>query len=231
MATDKHSRGRPHVYLEDIPLDEATSRFHSALQQAGGLSRTASERVPLAEALHRVTAERVWARISSPHYHAAAMDGAAVRSADTTGASEKTPVRLRIGDQAQWVDTGMSMPEGFNAVVMIENIQEVGKDIVASELLLPEGLFLKPTDLGAMAQAGVTDVAVRRKPKVAIIPTGTELVLPGQSLKPGKIIESNSLVLAGLVEEWGAKATRRSPTPDDYDRLKKAIRDAVTDHD
>ena len=251
MADDKHSRGRPHVYLEDIPLDEATSRLHSALLQAGGLSRTSGEWVPLAEALHRVTAEPVWAKISSPHYHAAAMDGAAVRSADTTGASEKTPVRLRIGDQAQWVDTGMSMPAGFDAVVMIENIQEVGEglieimlpvapwqhvrlmgeDIVASELLLAEGQLLKPTDLGAMAQAGVTDVAVRRKPKVAIIPTGTELVLPGQGLKPGKIIESNSLVLAGLVEEWGAQATRRSPTPDDYDRLKNAIRDAVAEHD
>jgi len=237
--------------LEDIPLDEATSRFHSALLQAGGLSRTAGERVPLAEALHRVTAEPVWARISSPHYHAAAMDGAAVRSADTTGASEKTPVRLRIGEQAQWVDTGMSMPAGFDAVVMIENIQEVGEglveimlpvapwqhvrlmgeDIVASELLLPEGHLLKPTDLGAMAQAGVTDVAVRRKPKVAVIPTGTELVLPGQGLKPGKIVESNSLVLAGLVEEWGAQATRRSPTPDDYDQLKNAIRDGVAEHD
>ena len=79
MTSDRHSRGRPHVYLEDIPLDEATSRFHSALQQAGGLSRTASERVPLDEALHRVTAEPVWAKISSPHYHAAAMDGAADR--------------------------------------------------------------------------------------------------------------------------------------------------------
>jgi putative molybdopterin biosynthesis protein len=251
VASDKQHRKRGHVYLEDIPLDEATSRFHSALQRAGGPSRTAGERVPLAEALHRVTAEPVWARISSPHYHAAAMDGAAVRSVDTTGASEKTPVRLRIGDQAQWVDTGMSMPAGFDAVVMIENIQEVedglieimlpvapwqhvrlmGEDIVASELLLPEGQFLKPTDLGAMAQAGVTEVAVRRKPKAAIIPTGTELVLPGQGLKPGKIIESNSLVLAGLVEEWGAQATRRSPTPDDYDQLKKAIRDAVAEHD
>ncbi|MBN2099318.1 MAG: molybdopterin biosynthesis protein, partial [Dehalococcoidia bacterium] len=251
MTSEKHSRGRPHVYLEDIPLDDATSRFHAALQQAGGLSRTPGERVPLAEALHRVTAGPVWARISSPHYHAAAMDGAAVRSADTTGASEKTPVQLRIDDQAQWVDTGMAIPEGFDAVVMIENIQELGEglieimlpvapwqhvrlmgeDIVASELLLPEGHFLKPTDLGAMAQAGITDVAVRRKPKVAVIPTGTELVQPGQGLKPGKIIESNSLVLAGLVEEWGAQATRCPPTPDDYNRLKNAIRDAVAEHD
>src|SRR5512137_1112823 len=135
MTADKHKRGRPHVYLEDIPMEEAVSRFHSALRQAGGLSRTAAEKVPLAEALHRVTADAVWARISSPHYHAAAMDGAAVRAGDTTGASEKTPVRLRIGDQAQWVDTGMAMPEGFDAVVMIENIQELGDGVI--EIMLP----------------------------------------------------------------------------------------------
>ena len=251
MASDKHPRERGHVYLEDIPLDEATSRFESALQEAGSPSRTGSERVALDQALHRVTAAPVWAKISSPHYHAAAMDGAAVRSEDTAGASEKTPIRLRIGEQAQWVDTGMSMPAGFDAVVMIENIQTVGEDvieimlpvapwqhvrlmgedIVASELLLPEGHLLRPTDLGAMAQAGVTHVDVRRKPRVAIIPTGTELVLPGQGLKPGKIIESNSLVLAGLVEEWGGTATRRTPTPDDYDQLKKAIREALSEHD
>ena len=203
------------------------------------------------------------------------MDGAAVRAGDTTGASEKTPVRLKMGEQAQWVDTGMSMPEGFDAVVMIENIQELdgdlieimqpvapwqhvrlmGEDIVASELLLPEGHQLRATDLGAMAQAGVTEVAVRRRPKVAVIPTGTELVMPGQalqpghgpspsrglepgrgpspshSLEPGRIIESNSLVLAGLAEDWGGQATRLPPTPDDYDRLKQTIRDAVADHD
>ncbi len=128
-------------------------------------------------------------------------------------------------------EVGEDLIETMLPVAPWQHVRLMGEDIVASELLLPEGHLLKPTDLGAMAQAGVTDVAVRRKPKVAVIPTGTELVLPGQSLKPGKIIESNSLVLAGLVEEWGAAATRRSPTPDDYDQLKKAIRDAVAEHD
>ena len=270
-----HARGRPHVYLEDIPLDEATSRFHAALGRAGGPSRTPGETVPLPEARHRVTSGAVWARISSPHYHAAAMDGAAVRAGDTTGASEKTPVRLMMGEQAQWVDTGMAMPSGFDAVVMIENIQELGdglieimqpvapwqhvrlmgEDIVASELLLPEGHLLRPTDLGAMAQAGVTEVAVRRRPRVAIIPTGTELVTPGpglepgrgrspshslepgrgrspsHSLEPGRIIESNSLVLAGMVQDWGGEATRLPPTADDFEKLKATIREAVAGHD
>ncbi len=157
-----------------------------------------------------------------------------------------------MGEQAQWVDTGMSMPAGFDAVVMIENIQELGEglieimlpvapwqhvrlmgeDIVASELLLPEGHLLRPTDLGAMAQAGVTDVAVRRKPKVAVIPTGTELVLPGQGLEAG---QHHRVQLAGPGRAGRGVGRRKppgcSPTPDDYDRLKKTIRDAVADHD
>jgi putative molybdopterin biosynthesis protein len=179
------------------------------------------------------------------------MDGAAIRSEATASASEKTPVRLTIGEEAQWVDTGMPLPPGFDAVVMIENIHVVeeglieimlpvapwqhvrlmGEDIVASELLLPAGHLLRPSDLGAMAQAGLVHVEVRRRPRVAVIPTGTELVPPGGSLKPGSIIESNSLVLAGLVEEWGGLATRFPPVPDDYDRLKRAVQEALAGHD
>ena len=251
MPTDPHPKEQRHFYLEDIPLEEALTRFNSALEEAGGLAPTASERVSLEEALGRVTAEPVWARISSPHYHAAAMDGAAIRSEDTSNASERAPVRLKIGEQAQWVDTGMPLPPGFDAVVMIENIQVVeeglievmlpvapwqhvrllGEDIIASELILSEGHLLKPMDLGSVGQAGISHVEVRRRPKVAVIPTGTELVPPGSNLKPGNIIESNSLVLAGLVKEWGGVATRFAPVPDDYDQLKRAILEALSEHD
>ena len=251
MSTNPHSKEQRHFYLEDIPLEEALTRFNSALEEAGGLAPTASERVSLEEALGRVTAEPVWARISSPHYHAAAMDGAAIRSEDTSNASERAPVRLKIGEQAQWVDTGMPLPPGFDAVVMIENIQVVeeglievmlpvapwqhvrllGEDIIASELILSEGHLLKPMDLGSVGQAGISHVEVRCRPKVAVIPTGTELVPPGSNLKPGNIIESNSLVLAGLVKEWGGVATRFAPVPDDYDQLKRAILEALSEHD
>lgn len=250
MSMDSHSEGRKHLYLEDIPLEEAQARFLVALEQAN-FSAMASETVPVDKALHRVTAEPVWARISSPHYHAAAMDGAVVRAKDTENATEKTPVRLKMGDQARWVDTGMPLPPDFDAVVMIENIQVLdegtieimqpvapwqhvrlmGEDIVASELLLPEGHHLKPADLGAIAQAGLSQITVRQQPRVAVIPTGTELVAPGAPLKPGNIIESNSLVLAGLAEECGAAATRFTPTPDDYENLKETIRQALWEHD
>jgi putative molybdopterin biosynthesis protein len=245
---DSHRR---HLYLEDIPLEEAQAKLLAALEQAGAFSTMATETVAVDKALHRVTAEAVWARISSPHYHAAAMDGAAVRAGDTDNASEKTPVRLKLGDQARWVDTGMPLPSDFDAVVMIENIQVLdeatieimqpvapwqhvrlmGEDIVASELLLPEGHLLRPADLGSIAQAGLSQITVRQRPRVAVIPTGTELVPPGALLRPGNIIESNSLVLAGLAEECGAAATRFTPTPDDYEKLKDTVRQALKEHD
>lgn len=242
---------RRKVYLEDIPLDEALGKFYGALEGIGALKPLPEEQVPLVEALGRVTARPVWARLSSPHYHGAAMDGVAVRAEDTRGASETSPIRLKIGEQAQWVDTGDPLPPGCNAVIMQEQVQEVGdglieimapvapwqhvralgEDIVATELVLPEGHTLRPQDLGAIAACGHTQVAVRRKPLVAIIPTGTELVPPGADLKPGNIIEFNSLMLAGLVEEWGGSPTRRPIVPDDYDQVKAAVQAALADHD
>lgn len=283
-------------YLEDRALDDARARFDALLARVGGAEPLPGERVPLAEALGRVTAAPVWARVSSPHYHAAAMDGVAVRAADTAGASEASPLRLRLGAQATWVDTGDPLPPGSDAVVMAEHVHELGdeiaimaavapwqhvrplgEDIVATELVLPENHLLRPYDLGAIAAAGHADVEVRRRPRVAIIPTGTELVsLPttddrpnerprtkGEStivmdssgglnsdvldpdtsdlypsslvlhpsLKPGEIIEFNSLILAGQVAEWGGVPTRLAPVPDRRELLRAAVERALADHD
>jgi putative molybdopterin biosynthesis protein len=238
------------VYLEDIPLDVAVERFLTALDEVGACSRLPGEALPVAECLGRVTARPVWAALSSPHYHAAAMDGVAVRASETRGASEATPVTLRLGDQARWVDTGDPIPEGFNAVIMLEALQPVGddaveivaavppwhhirpmgEDMVATELILPENHPLRPVDLGAAAGCGCATLFVRQKPRVAIVPTGTELVHAGTALKPGEIIESNSLMLAGQVEEWGGTATRFPIIPDEYPRVLEAIREALQDH-
>ena len=242
---------RRRFYLEDIPLDKALDKFLSALEKAGSLIPTPGESVPLDEGLGRITAEPILAKLSSPHYHAAAMDGVAIRSSDSSGASETSPIRLRMGDQAQWIDTGKPLPGGFDAVVMIENVQSVGEgvieimapvapwqhvrlmgeDIVTSQLLLPQGHALRPLDLGAIAQAGITHVMVRRKPVVAIIPTGSELILPGEIPQPGSIIESNSLVLSGLVREWGGAAKRFAPLADELEQMRGVIQKALSSHD
>ena len=180
------------MYLEDIPLEDALARFWSALAGVGALQPLPGEEVTVEHALGRVTAEAVFARRSVPHYHASAMDGIAVRAEDTLGASESSPLHLRVGAQATWVDTGDALPPETNAVIMAEHVQDLGdgrleilasvapwqhvrpmgEDLVATELVLPENHALGAVDLGAIVAAGHTCVSVRRRPRVAILPTG-----------------------------------------------------------
>jgi putative molybdopterin biosynthesis protein len=256
------------------------------LVEADALGTLASESLPVVECLGRVTAAPVWARISSPHYHASAMDGYAVHADDTSGATETRPKRLVIGQQAFYVDTGDPLPPGTNSVIMIEEVQvspsppaplppgegsdarqpgmskpatrdlqpatstieilaaippwrhvrPMGEDIVATQLVLPSNHRLRPADLGAAVGCGHTHLAVRRRPRVAIIPTGTELVrldaLGGlDALKPGDIVEYNSIVLGALAEEWGCVVSRFDPIPDDFDLIRAATASALEDHD
>jgi len=246
------------IYLHDVPLPEAWTRFIEAFEAVHLWEALESEDIPLTDALGRVNAEPIWAKSSSPHYHAAAMDGFALRSQDTAGASDRTPVTLEIDSQATYVDTGDAMPEWADAVIPIEKVEPttlesnrlmwkgilirtsiapwthvrpMGEDIVATELVLPAGAVLRPVDLGAIAGSGHQDLRVWRKPRVAIIPTGTELVPIGTHAKSGQIIEYNSLVLAAQVEDWGGIATRFPITPDDIDQLRDITVEASEDHD
>lgn len=239
------------VYLEDIPMQEARARLQAALGACGKWSSLPGERVALDDALGRVTAEPVWARISSPHYHAAAMDGYAVRAADTLGATETRPLRLAVPDQAVPLNTGAPLPDGTNAVIMIEHTQPVGgdtieirapvapwqhvrmmgEDMVATELILPANHVLRPHDLGAVAGCGHSDVVVRRRARVAILPTGSELVPPHDAPQPGDVIEYNSIVLGAQVRAAGGEFTRWDSLPDDAGAIRAAILDAVRDHD
>src|SRR6266851_8483539 len=146
------------MYLEDIPLEDALARFWTALERADALTPLAGEELAIPESLGRVTAEAVFARVSVPHYHASAMDGIAVRAEETLGASESAPMQLLVGSQAIWVDTGDPLPPNTNAVIMAEQVQDLGsglleilasvapwqhvrpmgEDLVATELVLPE---------------------------------------------------------------------------------------------
>ena len=108
-----------------------------------------------------------------------------------------------------------------------QHVRALGEDIAATELLLPGGHRLRPQDLAACAAAGLSHVDVRRRPKAVVLPTGNELVAVGSTPGPSEIIESNGLMLAAMVEEWGAAADRRPPVPDDRGRLKSALADAL----
>jgi putative molybdopterin biosynthesis protein len=251
------------VYLHDIPLPEAKARLKQALQDAGLWRVLATASIPLDEnALGRVTAEPIWAKISSPHYHASAMDGFAVRAVATNGALPSKPIMLQIGPEAQYVDTGDPLPDWANAVIPIENVESVdelgkitteirnplsirirasiapwshvrplGEDIVATQLVLPAGHILRPADLGAVAAAGHQEIRVARKPRVAILPTGTELVPIGSKLKAGDILEYNSLVMAAQVKSMGGEATRYPITRDDFDLIRNRVQEAAEQHD
>ena len=251
------------VYLHDIPLFQAQERLRQALQEADLWRTLGVEEVPLDEnALGRITIEPIWAEVSSPHYHASAMDGFAVRAVETVGAQPSSPVMLYTGPQAQYVDTGDPLPEWANAVIPIENVESLdeseqitdeirkpssiriraavapwshvrplGEDIVATQLVLPAGHVLRPVDLGAIAASGHQKVKVARKPRVAILPTGTELVPIGSKLKAGDILEYNSLVIAAQIKNMGGEPTRYPITKDDFDLICQRVAEAAQTHD
>ena len=237
------------MYLHDVPFAQAWESFRAALERADIWRPKPGESVGLDEALGRITAEPVWAIISSPHYHAAAMDGYALRAADTEGANDRNPAKLDK-QHVQYIDTGDPLPDWADAVVPIElvetdsdglllrasvhpwsHVRAMGEDMVATEMILPAGHQLRPVDLGAVAGCGHASVTVRTKPKVAILPTGSELVPPGPSPKPGEIIEYNSLVLAAQVEDWGAAALRRPMVGDDPDLITQAVVESAQEAD
>jgi putative molybdopterin biosynthesis protein len=235
------------VYLDDKPWEEALELYLEFLDQTGALKPAPAEQIPVEKALRRVTAAPVYARVSSPHYHSAAMDGYAVRSTATFGASETTPVRLETGIDAVPVDTGDPLPAGYDAVIMIEdihfvsedtieiihpaypwqNVRVVGEDIVATEMIIPANHLVRPVDLGGLLAGGTTEIPVYPQPQVVLIPTGNELVEPGTELEAGKIIEFNTRMLAAMVEEWGGIARRFNTVPDDLEAIKKALLSAL----
>ncbi len=241
-------------YLNKKSLAETLALFVDGLPTR----RRDAELVAVEDSLHRVTAEAIFARMSAPHYHGAAMDGIAVRAQDTFGASEAQPVELeRAADPHghartfTYVDTGQPLPPWADAVIMIENVYPVvegrvairaaaapwqhvrlvGEDIVATEPLLPRGHRIRPFDIGALLAAGHVTIPVMPQPSVAIIPTGSELIEPGAEPSPGAIIEFNSRVVAAFVTEWGGQPHRLPRVRDELEALTDAVRTAVCEYD
>lgn len=238
------------IYLESVSVQEAQDRLNAALDAAGWghIERFA----PVEECLGRVTARPITAHISAPHYHASAVDGVAVRSRDTFAAMETNPVTLVFGEQAFWVDTGDPVPAGCDAVIMVEDvnlvddghgagarceilapaapwqhIRAIGEDVVATEIILPEGHRIRPQDMGALLAAGVMEIPIVKRPRVVFIPTGTEIVNPKPDPKAGEIIEFNSRVVLSQVAEWGGVPKRFPIIPDNYELLKDTVLKAV----
>jgi putative molybdopterin biosynthesis protein len=251
------------IYLNDIPLSEAWDRFNKILQTAGLATVFSSEIISLDEqAVGRVVAKPIWAQISSPHYHASAMDGFTVHADKSSSASTSNPLVFHVKVDAFYVDTGDPIPEGFDAVIPVEDVEPLddrgkqissmakaqqirihaavtpwshirpmGEDMVATQLVLPQGHILRPVDLGALAASGSVVVEVVRKPKVGIIPTGTELIQVGIEIAAGSIIEFNSIVLAAQVNGWGGQAYRYPIVKDNFEDLANTAALAASEND
>ncbi|HOJ96273.1 MAG TPA: molybdopterin biosynthesis protein [Methanospirillum sp.] len=203
-------------------------------------------RIPVQDSYGRVTAHAVYSPLSFPAGHLSAMDGIAVRAADTHGATDQNPVL--ISDYAR-VNTGNLIPPGYDAVIMIEHTEEadrgfiirspaypwqhirpVGEDIAKGEMVLPGGHTIRSGDVGAMASYGIQEVDVLSL-RVALIPTGSEIVPLGSDPKPGQVIESNMLMAAAEIRSTGADVTLFPIIPDDPDQIRSAISEAVMSHD
>lgn len=241
------------VFHELLSLSEAKEKLINAFKEKVKIPLD-EELISVKDALDRITAKPVFAKLSSPYFHSSAMDGYAVRAKDTFTATEREPVRLKIGVDAHWIETGDPLPEGFDAVIPIENvnykegfieiyssvppyhdIRPIGEDIVATELIIPESYKVRPVDMGAMLASGVRHVNVRRKPVIGIIPTGSELIdvdlLTDREPQPPELIEYNSAVLRGLLCKEGAEPKVYSITKDEELEIKEAILRALDECD
>jgi putative molybdopterin biosynthesis protein len=227
----------------------------------------APERVPLAEARGRVLAERIDADLDVPGFDRASVDGYAVRARDTFGADEADPARLRIvgevhageapsvtvgeGEAAE-ISTGAVVPDGADAVVMVERtdrdgedvlvrtslapgdrIMFAGADVAAGERALGPGTELTAREIGLLSALGVDEVPVRGRPTVGIISTGDELVRPGESLASdrGEIYDVNSYTVAAGVEEAGGEPILYPHAGDDFDAMERVLREAADECD
>ena len=239
------------IYLSMKSLEEAREVWLARFDLD---ARAKAEEIPVAEARGRVTAGPVMARRSSPAAHQAAMDGFAVVAASTFGATPDYPKWLTVGREAFPINTGHLMPPSTDAVIMVEQIPDpeadpitveeptfpwqhvrrIGEDLVVGEMVLPEGVEIVPWAQGALLAAGVTKIAVRRRPRVAIIPTGTELIPVTEldrDLPMGKLPEFNSVILSGLVIEAGGVPEVKPIVSDDPGALTAALKEALQEAD
>ncbi len=237
------------VYLAMKPLEDARELFLSHVDMD---KRAGVETIKAGGSSGRITAEPVFAKRSAPSFHSSAMDGIAVRAEQTFGTTERYPTTLNAERDFVWVNTGQPLPVEFDSVIMVEkvhqldedrleirssahpwqNVRKVGEDIVATQLLFPQNHQIRPYDIGALISAGVFAVKVWKKPQVAIIPTGSELVHhedlgETEPLKDKQIIEYNSQVIAALVEEAGAIPIVYDIVPDIEEQIRATLKKAV----
>lgn len=233
------------VYLSNTDIETAIKEYLEIIRPAAELVNI--ETIDVRTALGRVTASPVFARISAPNHNAAAMDGIMVQAEKTYRASETDPVDLIQGADFEYINTGHLMKEPYDAVIMVEDlidleagrvrvtlqaspwqhVRPIGEDIVAGEMVLPGNHSMRPIDIGAVLNSGVTEIEVFERVRVGIMPTGNEIKDRYDQLEPGETFDTNSWTFQGIIQEWGGSPQRISPVPDDYRTLKEALLELV----
>ncbi len=242
------------VFRKRTRVDLAKETF---LEHISPIERT--ECIPIEMAASRILAQDIISEINIPDHRRSAMDGYAVRADDTTGASEASPALLRVGVDCMRVHTGSPVPDGMDAVMMIEdtlsagdddggndgadgdgdgdvgmveirtavhpnkNVSLVGEDVSRGDTVFLTGHQIRGCDVAMLAMLGITELEVFACPRVAIIPTGSELAPRGGKIEEGKIRETNGLMVSIYVEKWGGIPDHRGIVIDDPDLIRNEV--------
>lgn len=247
------------LYLSNLDLEDARSLLLEVYKTH--IENFGMERITLDQALGRVSAEPIFALASSPFGNVAAMDGIAVVSEATADASENNPIILEREKDFIYINTGNLIPNKFDAVIMIEEVNElsagkketenennqhckecveiikaaapwqdirpIGEDIVEGEMIVPAGTELSPGDIGALISGGHWEINVYKKPVVALIPTGSEIIEAGSPKQQGKVFDSNTRVFEALLQQYGATSVRFGIIKDEPDALLAAFKEGA----
>ncbi|MGL5100646.1 MAG: molybdopterin biosynthesis protein [Fusobacteriaceae bacterium] len=235
-------------YIDNMPLEKARDIFFENID----LERK-KENISTLDSLGRVTAQSIFAKRSSPDYCASAMDGILVFAEKVQDANEVNPVYLEEEIDFIYVNTGNQIDYLLgNAVIMIEdvieqekgkvkiyknvkpfeNIRPMGEDIIIGEMILKENHLIRPEDIGALISGGITELGVIKRPTVAIIPTGDEVIdIFKEEYKPGSVVDSNSYMFSALIKSWGGEPHILPRVKDEKDALKRNLEEAIEKYD
>lgn len=249
-------------FLTLLPPDDARTLLLSHLSQP----TTESESIDVSSSLGRVLAQDIRAPHPLPEFQRSTVDGYAVRAGDTHGASDSLPAYLTLiaevpmGDapafaigsgQCALIHTGGMLPDGADAVVMLEytqkadhqeieifravadgeNVIRIGEDVIRGQLIQARGSMMRPAEIGGLMALGITQVTVMSKIRVGLISTGDEVIDPAQSPRPGQVRDINSYTLGALIEKSGGVPIRYGIIPDRFDALKKTAAQALSECD
>ncbi len=251
---------------EFLNLKPPLEALEILLLELGAAKQLAPEKVKTEAALGRVLAQPIVAQEPLPSFDRTTVDGYAVKAVDTYGASESLPVYLELLGEAPMgkspeqivmrgqcvlIHTGGMLPQGTDAIVMIEHTQKVhaseveilravavgenvlytGEDVAVGETVIQAGSRLRPAEIGGLMALGITEVSVFSKPEVGILSSGDELVAPQNALQPGQVRDINSYTLGALVELIGATPKRYGIIPDKIEALEESARKALAEND